>query len=231
MFSTILAMYRRSPPCFRVRARQALAHPNGHFAHLGAHVHAEEDGFVERLVEEAAAGDAAAWNALVRAYGRLVWAVALREVHSPRDAADVSQTTWLRLVEHIDRLNDPARVGAWLATTARREGRRVAAKARRMAPTEDERLHAHVDGERARLVNGTPDVESTLLRSETAAAVDKAIARLGDRDQRLLRLLMQEPALPYSTISGALHMPIGSIGPTRARCLAKLRVFLADALA
>ena len=191
----------------------------------------ERDGAVERLVKQAAAGDAAAWNALVSAYGGLVWAVALREVHSPRDAADVSQTTWLRLVEHIDRLNEPARVGAWLATTARREGRRVAAKARRMAPTDDERLHAQLDRDREAGSNVSSGVEASLLRSEAAAAVAGAIARLGDRDQRLVRLLMQEPALPYATISGALDMPIGSIGPTRARCLAKLRVILADALA
>lgn len=190
----------------------------------------ERDSAVERLVKQAAAGDEAAWGSLVRAYGGLVWAIALREARSARDAADVTQTTWLRLVEHIDRLSEPARVGAWLATTARRESRRVAAKSRRMAPTEETRLYAQLDDDRARESNAVPGVEAALLRSEAAESVTRAIARLGERDQRLLRMLMHEPALPYSAISVALNMPIGSIGPTRARCLAKLKVLLPEGL-
>lgn len=172
-----------------------------------------------KLVRDAASGRREAWNALVDAYGGLVWSVARSEVRSASDAADVSQTTWLRLVEHIDRINEPDRVSAWLATTARREARRVAARSRRMVPTEDSRIPEQRLAPEA-------DMDADLLRTESAEALEQAISQLPERSRRLMHLLMQEPPLPYVTISAALSMPIGSIGPTRARCLRKLRDLL-----
>ena len=90
------------------------------------------------LVAAAAAGDRRAWEGLVDAYGRLIWAIARNHRLSSGDAADVSQTTWLRLLEHIDRLSDPGRVGAWLATTARRECLRLQSRGKRTMPVGDD---------------------------------------------------------------------------------------------
>ncbi|HET6625227.1 MAG TPA: sigma-70 family RNA polymerase sigma factor [Nocardioidaceae bacterium] len=175
---------------------------------------------VAELVAQAAAGNADAWNALVDAYGGLVWSIARSEVSSASDAADVSQTTWLRLFEHIGRLKDPTRAGAWLATTARREARRVAGRARRTLPTEDTSLPEprwYGDG----------DVDEELLSRERAEDLHDALEQLPEPNQKLMRLLMQEPPMSYAAIAEALRMPIGSIGPTRARCLRKLEALLA----
>src|SRR2546423_2044677 len=86
------------------------------------------------MVSAAALGEPAAWDALVDRYARLVWAVARAFGLSDADAADVSQTTWLRLAEHLPRLREPDRIGAWLATTARREAMRALARTRREQP-------------------------------------------------------------------------------------------------
>lgn len=178
------------------------------------HAHSVSGG---ELVKQAAAGSREAWKSLVDAYGGLVWSVARNEVGSATDAADVSQTTWLRLYEHIDRLTEPDRVSAWLATTARREARRVAARGRRTLPTEDSRIPEQIQYE---------GLDADLLRAESAGALHEALEQLPERSQQLMRLLLQEPALPYTTISSIMGMPIGSIGPTRARCLRKLRTLM-----
>jgi RNA polymerase sigma factor (sigma-70 family) len=180
------------------------------------HAHSVSGG---QLVKQAAAGSREAWESLVDAYGGLVWSVARREVPSASDAADVSQTTWLRLYEHIDRLTEPDRVSSWLATTARREGRRVAARGRRTVALEDSRVP-----EQAR--HAEDDVDVGLLRAESVGALQAAIEELPARSQHLMRLLIQEPPLPYTTISALMDMPVGSIGPTRARCLRKLRALM-----
>ena len=92
---------------------------------------------VAELVRAAAEGDQAAWNGLVDRYNGLVWSVARSHRLSMADASDVVQTTWLRLVEHLGRLQDPERVGAWLATTARRESLRALRHSARQVPTEE----------------------------------------------------------------------------------------------
>lgn len=175
---------------------------------------------VAELVGQAAAGDGHAWNALVDAYGGLVWAIARSEVRSASDAADVSQTTWLRLFEHIDRLNDPSRAGAWLATTARREARRVAGRARRTLPTDDTSLPEPP-------WYGDADVDEELLDRERVDGLHQAIDELPESNRALMRLLLHEPPLSYAAIARILRMPIGSIGPTRARCLKKLSAIMA----
>ncbi|MGH3414129.1 MAG: RNA polymerase sigma factor [Marmoricola sp.] len=175
------------------------------------------------LVKEAASGSQDAWDALVDAYGGLVWSIARRDRLSPGDAADVSQTTWLRLIEHVDRLNDPARVGAWLATTARRECIRVSSRNRRALPTGDDYVLERPAE--------TADPDADLLRNESAESVQWALRQLPERSQQLLEWLMREPPVPYAEISRALDIPIGSIGPTRGRCLRKLRAVLDSQLA
>lgn len=173
------------------------------------------------LVARVRAGDQSAWNALVDAYVGLVWAITRNHRLNAGDAADVSQTTWLRLVENLDRLEDPRRVGAWLATTARRECLRTLRLSGRHVLVEDEE-----ELDRGRDPQHT-DVDALLLRDEEAAAVRVAFSRLPERCQQLLSLLMVDQPPSYEELSAALGMPIGSIGPTRGRCLEKLRIMMA----
>jgi len=178
------------------------------------HQHVSADGDVARLVRAAAGGDHDAWNELVERFGGLVWSVARSHRLNATDAADVSQCTWMRLVEHLDSLKNPAAVGAWLATTARRECLRVLQASRQQIPYGDDLPEPRHDGE---------GVDGELLRGERDAQLWQAVSRLRAEDQALLRMLAADPPASYSEINAALGMPIGSIGPTRARCLERLR--------
>ena len=173
------------------------------------------------LVQAAAQGDQEAWDMLVDRFGGLVWSVARSHRLHGADAADVSQTTWLRLVEHLGRLRDPDRVAGWLATTARNECLRVIRKAGRQVPTGDEEQFER-GGEDAE-----PDLP--LLTAERDSELWRAFAGLSPRCQTLLRLLMADPPAGYQDIAAALEMPIGSIGPTRGRCLGALKERLVQA--
>ncbi|MGH3410655.1 MAG: RNA polymerase sigma factor, partial [Streptosporangiaceae bacterium] len=174
---------------------------------------------VAELVRCAADGDLTAWERLVGQYARLIWSITGEFNLADSDAADVAQTTWLRLLEHIDRIERPARVGSWLATTARNECLRSLAGRKRVLLGND---GAALDD----AVTHDPDVDERLLADERAKVVHDALARLPRQWQRLLELLMADPPVSYADISDELGLPIGSIGPTRGRCLAKLRVLL-----
>jgi RNA polymerase sigma factor (sigma-70 family) len=167
-----------------------------------------------RLVGAAARGDQAAWNEIVEHYSNLVWAVARAHRLSAGDAADVVQTSWLRLVEHLPQIRNPDGIGAWLATTARRESLRTLRRSASSEPSDA--LDAVADPALA-------EVDARVLRDERDAALWRAFARLPARDQALLRLLTTDPSPSYEEIGAALSMPIGSIGPTRARALERLR--------
>lgn len=171
------------------------------------------------LVAGATAGDQRAWDALVERYTSLLWAIARSYRLPPADAADVVQTTWLRLVEHLERIADPDRLPGWLATTARRECLRLLRRAEREVYSESGVRDAPDDG-------APPD--AALLSGERDATLWAAFARLDDYCQRLLRVLSTDPPPPYAVVAAALDMKIGSIGPTRARCLAKLRQLLPE---
>ena len=171
---------------------------------------------VARLVQSAASGDRRGWDALVREFGGMAWAVSRTHRLCDADAADVAQATWLRLLEHLDDLYDPARVGAWLATTARRECLRVLRAAQRQVP-----LGENDDAEEQESPDTPPD--EALFVAERDNALWRSFERLRPNDQALLRLLMADPRPSYEEISAALDMPIGSIGPTRARALEQLR--------
>jgi len=174
---------------------------------------------VAGLVRRAAAGDLTAWERLVEQYARLIWSITGEFKLVESDAADVAQTTWLRLLEHIDRLHSPDRVGSWLASTARHECLRCVAARKRIVLGHDE-----VD-----LVDTTasvPEIDERLLADERAQTVRAAMSRLPRRSQRLLEMLMADPPTSYTEISDELGIPVGSIGPTRGRCLARLRVLL-----
>lgn len=176
-------------------------------------------GDVTALVRRAARGDKQAWGGLVDQYGRLIWSVTVRFKLAESDAADVVQTTWMRLIENIDRIEQPDRVGSWLAATARNEClRHVTARKRLVLVQED----VEFDG----ADHHGPAVDEALLAAERAQVVREAMARLPAQWQQLLELLMADPPLSYAEISDQLGLPIGSIGPTRGRCLAKLRILL-----
>jgi RNA polymerase sigma factor (sigma-70 family) len=172
------------------------------------------------LVRGAAGGDQGAWNQLVDRYSRLVWAVARGHRLAYADSADVFQTTWLRLVEHLGRLRDPEQLAGWLSTTARHESLRVLRLGRRELPNDD-----IADGREANGA-GDPGPETALLASEERASVAAAYIRLSERCQALLRLVVAEPGLSYADVASALGIPVGSIGPTRGRCLEQLRRLL-----
>jgi RNA polymerase sigma factor (sigma-70 family) len=174
-----------------------------------------------QLVKGASDGDRSAWESLVDAYGGLIWAITRNHRLPQGDAADVSQTTWLRLLENIDRLHDPGRVGAWLATTARRECLRLSARRKRTVLVADE-TDLELDPLRAH----TPELDDGLLLAERDEALRGAFETLNPRCRELLRLMLLDPAPSYEEISAALDMPVGSIGPTRGRCLDKLRALV-----
>lgn len=180
----------------------------------------DDGGFdIAALVRRAAHGDKQAWNRLVDQYGRLIWSITVRFKLAESDAADVVQTTWMRLIEHIDRIEQPDRVGSWLAATARNEClRHVAARKRIVLVRED----VEFDG----ADHHEPGVDEALLAAERAQGVREAMAHLPAQWQQLLELLMADPPISYAEISDQLGVPVGSIGPTRGRCLAKLRVLL-----
>lgn len=166
------------------------------------------------LVSAAAEGDEHAWNGLIAQFGGLVWAIARAHRLNDADASDVSQTTWLRLYEHLRRLQEPAAVGAWLATTARRECLRVLRENQRRVLCWDD----DPDYESPQI---TPD-EAVLLRARDDA-LRRSFSHLRATDQALLRVLVADPRPPYEEIAAVLDVPIGSIGPTRQRALERLR--------
>ena len=174
---------------------------------------------IARLVRRAADGDMRAWDRLVDQYARLIWSITVEFKLAESDAADVAQTTWLRLLEHIDRIEYPDRVGSWLAATARNECLRSLAARKRVV------LAMTTSSSTTAVANG-PAVDERLLADERAQVVRDAMSRLPRRWQRLLEMLMADPPASYADISDELGLPIGSIGPTRGRCLARLRVLL-----
>jgi RNA polymerase sigma factor (sigma-70 family) len=168
-------------------------------------------------VRRAASGERAAWDALVGRFGGLVWAIARGSGLRASDAADVSQTVWLRLVEHLDRLVNPGRVGAWLATTTRRESIRLRSRGDRQVPVGNPQLFDAEEEEERR------PVDHRMLLRERDDLLREAVAALPERGRTLLTLLVADPPLSYADVSSMLEMPIGSIGPTRGRVLAQLR--------
>jgi RNA polymerase sigma factor (sigma-70 family) len=167
------------------------------------------------LLDAARLGDQAAWNALVAEYKSLVWSIARGYRLDTADAHDVVQMTWLRLVENLNKVKEPERLPGWLATTARRECLQMLRKSGRERPASDD------------TVLDSPDpaapVDAALLLSERDGALWRAFRLIGERCQRLLRVLMSSPPPSYQEVSAAMDMPIGTIGPTRQRCLEQLR--------
>ena len=179
----------------------------------------EGAGPVPELVAAAVAGDQGAWGRLVSRYTPLVLSVVRRHRLQGTDAEDVVQTVWLRLVEHLGDLREPAALPGWIVTTTRNECFRTV-RARRVVPSEDPTVH------RQRVAADPavdPAVDVGLLDAERHEALLAALAELPERQRALLLLLITDPPTAYEEISARLGIPVGSIGPTRARALSRIR--------
>ncbi len=177
--------------------------------------HRDDD--VVALVLAARDGDEHAWRQIVARYIDLVWSIARGHALDHCDAADVTQTTWTRLHEHLPALREPDRLAQWLMTTARRESLRVLRERQRTVP--------EASPSRAEVVAAV-DEDLPHLSEERDRTLWRAFRQLSPPCQTLLRALNADEPPSYADLSAALGMPIGSIGPTRARCLDRLRAIL-----
>src|SRR4051794_39232406 len=164
------------------------------------------------LLSRVRAGDVDAWAQLTGRYSDLLWAVARSLNMIEADAADAVQTSWLRLLENLDTVREPDRIGAWLATIVRRECLSIHRRSARLQiGTPDDA--AAWDG----IVAVADPLDDALLRDERDAALWRALSRLRPGCRRLVRVLMADPPPTYAEIAAALDIPVGSIGPTRER--------------
>ena len=171
---------------------------------------------VTDLVIRARNGDKQAWDALVERYAPLIWSICRKYRLGHADAEDVNQNVWLMLVDQLYALREPAALPGWLATTTQRECGRILRAARRTQPG-GQVLEDSIPDEQA------TTAEEELLKAERQAALREAFTCLPPGCQQLLAMLIQDPPVPYAQISAELGIPVGSIGPTRRRCLDKLR--------
>jgi RNA polymerase sigma factor (sigma-70 family) len=169
------------------------------------------------LVLRARKGDSDAWDALVARFAPLIWSICLRYSLGRADAEDVGQYVWLRLVDHLESVHDPAALPGWLVTTTKRECIRALRAARsQQAPATVPDVESIPDEQ-------TGTAEKQLLLAERHAALREAFTRLPPACQRLIAMLLEDPPVPYAEISARLGIPVGSIGPSRGRCIEKLR--------
>jgi RNA polymerase sigma factor (sigma-70 family) len=166
------------------------------------------------LVEGAAAGEERAWALLVGRFDATIHGVARRYRLSRVDQDDVAQRTWLALVVHIGNIRESEALGGWLTTTAQRECLRLIESRRREIPVEEPIVADQADG---------GSVEDEVAVGERRDALRGALDRAPAHERRLVRLLLDEPALSYEEVSAVLGIAKGSIGPTRGRCLERLR--------
>jgi RNA polymerase sigma factor (sigma-70 family) len=176
-----------------------------------------DDGTVGALVIRARAGDQEAWNALVERFSPLVASVCRRFGLPEADLLDVGQTVWLTLVEHLDDLREVQALAGWIATTTRRECLQVVGR-------RGGRQRLELVGE-FDVPAGDPaeDVADLVVTAERHAALRQAFRSLSPQHQQLLLLLVHDPPLPYVEIAHRLGIAVGSIGPTRGRCIERLR--------
>jgi RNA polymerase sigma factor (sigma-70 family) len=176
------------------------------------------------LVRACRTGDQAAWEALVRRYQRLVHAIPLRAGLDQDAAADVFQEVFAALVQRLDHIDDPDRLGAWIVTTARRITWRTIHQRKHMRNSQIELESGAED-----VPDTEPLPEHVLARLEEQHEVRKALGRLDERCRRMLTMLFYvEAEVPrYSAVAAELGIAEGSIGPIRARCLERLLKLLA----
>ncbi len=166
------------------------------------------------LLASAAAGDQRSWDELFRQFNPLIRSVIYGYRLDHETAADVCQTVWMRLFEYAERIRQPERLGAWLVTTARNESLRQIKRQQRARPSGV--LEEEVD-------LNAPSPDERAIDHETMQDALAAFGQLPDDSQDLLRLLVASPPLPYSEIAAKIGRPVGSIGPTRSRCIEALK--------
>jgi len=176
-----------------------------------------DDPSVTDLVTGARDGDVQAWDALVERYAPLIWSICRKYRLGRADADDVGQSVWLHLVDHLGKIREPAALAGWLATTTRRECGRLV----RAAHGPHAVVYA-LDAENM-ADEGADAAEQAVLAAERHAALREAFTHLPPECQRLVAMLTADPPVPYAEISARLAMPVGSIGPTRSRCLDRMR--------
>ena len=163
-------------------------------------------------------GDSQAWEALILRYRRLIYSIPVRFSFSPSDCSDVFQSVCLRLIEHLAELKDENKVSGWLITTTTRQCIHVKGQKRREASTEDGYDEP---------ADPSESMEEVRIQTQAQQNVREAVDQLAERCRKLLELLYFDPKDPsYEYIAQAMQMPVASIGPTRARCLDKLRIVL-----
>jgi RNA polymerase sigma factor (sigma-70 family) len=174
---------------------------------------------ITALMNAARDGSDEALGQIVTELSPLLWQVARAAGLSSGDAEDVLQTVWLRLVSHLDGIRSPGALTGWLVITTKREAWRVRAAGRRQLPVDQDRF--------ATLPDQGPGLEEQAIIDDQRRALWAAIGRLDERCQELLRIIAFVPRPDYAAVAARLGMRPGSVGPTRGRCLAKLRALLA----
>jgi len=172
-----------------------------------------DDPTLVALVTAARGGDQDAWDQLVTRYAPLVWGICRRHGLQGADIDDVGAALWLRLVERLDTIRQPAALPGWIVTTTRNECLRTLRGKQRTIPVEPDERRADTD----------PPFDEWLLAQERATALRAAFAGLSERCRRLLTLLFADPPTPYVEVSATIGIAVGAIGPNRQRCLERLR--------
>lgn len=165
-------------------------------------------------------GDQGAWQQVIDRYAGLIWSVAYRHRLSPTECEDVCQATWSKLVQKLDTIRDPERLGDWLATVARNESLKQLNRSSRVVITDRPELFDRVD-------ERIPQPENEVLRAELHARLREAMHCLSPQCQALLELMLADPPASYEEAADRLELSVSSIGPIRTRCLRRLREALA----
>jgi RNA polymerase sigma factor (sigma-70 family) len=173
---------------------------------------------VAALLGGARNGSEEALGQLVTELSPLLWQVARAAGLTAADAEDVVQTTWMRLLAHLDGIHTPASLTAWLVVTTKREAWRVRAAGRRQLPADQDWLAAQPDT--------APASDEQVMADDQRRALWAAMGQLSPRCQELLRIVAFVPRPDYQAVAAGLGVARGSVGPTRGRCLAKLRALL-----
>jgi RNA polymerase sigma factor (sigma-70 family) len=178
------------------------------------------------LLGAAKKGEEGAWEQIIVRYQSLINAICRRYRLEPSDAHDVGQYVWMQLIDHIEKLREPRALPGWIAVTTTHRCYEIL-RAHRRSVTVDPLAIGSFDlvDVAAKRMNGDGrfDVDDDLLRAEQRSAVQQGLAELTEAQQQLLLLLVADPPVPYREISRRMNLPTGSIGPTRARLLTKLR--------
>ncbi|MFF5208103.1 RNA polymerase sigma factor [Streptosporangium sp. NPDC000396] len=180
----------------------------------------------QHTFDAALAGDQAAWDVLVSRFSGPLWSVVRAYGLSAADAADAVQGTWLRLLENLHTIRDPDRIGSWLFTTARREASLLSRRRRgeRLIADPADAEHAHFDTTPAGQAFSDPAL--AVLTADEGRRLWRAVEAMHEPCRSLFRLMATAPDAGVHQLAGRLGMPSGSYGPTRGRCLNRLRTML-----